>query len=545
LAVTVAALLVGGALAFAAMQGGATAPLSLDVTNSALTPSSSPWLRSASLTTTGTNELIVAFIAVDGPARQASQWITRVSGGGLTWTRAIGSNGQAGAAEAWTAWATTPLSHARVTAVPKVLGFEGSITLAAFKGATSTISNVRSASSPSGQPTVTVTTSMTGAWVWAVGNDWDNGIPRSPALGQSLASQFVDSNIGNTFWTQRQTSPNAASGTPVAIQDMKPSSDQWEYAALEIDPSGVAGPPPPAVTTTTSGGMPSTTTTSKPPSTTTTTKPPATTTTSTSAPSTTTTTKPPSTTTTSTTAPPGGGGAGQCITGPQDNLGPYSYAAITNSNGYNTYVGNNEWGANSGTSQKICGTSPGSWTLQASAVPSNYTGVQTYPDIQQLMDDYCGGTWNTCSNTTDTPLSALHSLTSTYGTVNPPLAQGDWEAAYDIWLNNTPNSEIMIWTTTSNVRLADNGSQVFNTNVTIAGQSYTYMNYGGGLPILVLNSNAASGTIDVLAALKYLQSIGQVSANATLAQLDFGWEICNTAGTTQTFQVNNYSISMS
>jgi len=81
--------------------------------------------------------------------------------------------------------------------------------------------------------------------------------------------------------------------------------------------------------------------------------------------------------------------------------------------------------------------------------------------------------------------------------------------------------------------------------VSIGGQSFTYQNYGGSLPQLVLKANHASGAVDVLAALKYLESVGQVPSTATISQLDFGWELCNTAGTTVDFAVNGYSISAS
>jgi putative cell wall-binding protein len=240
--------------------------------------------------------------------------------------------------------------------------------------------------------------------------------------------------------------------------------------------------------------------------------------------------------------PGSGGGVPQCTSDPQGSLGPFDYPPIVNSNGYNTYVGNNMWAANPGTTQTVCGTGPGNWAVTANAGPDGYTGVQTYPDVQQLMDDWTGSGWNDGPTTTDTPLGALHSLTSMYAITSPSV--GDWEAAYDIWLDNTPNNEIMIWVYTSADR-GTGGSTVVDTNVNVAGQSFTYMNYGGGLPILALNTNQASGTVDVLAALRYLQSIGQVSPDATLSQLDFGWEICNTSGQSLTFKMSNYSISAS
>jgi hypothetical protein len=224
-------------------------------------------------------------------------------------------------------------------------------------------------------------------------------------------------------------------------------------------------------------------------------------------------------------------------------LGAYGFQRITNSNGYNTYVANNMWAPNRGTAQIVCGTSPGNWTVTSNAGPHGYSGVQTYPNVQQLFNDWTGAGWNDGPHMTDTPLSALRSLRSTYRVVSPSPTIGRWEAAYDIWLDKTPNHEIMIWVVTSTGR-GRGGATVVDRDVSISGLAFTYENYRGGLPILALNTNQASGTIDVLAALKYLESIGQVSPTATLSQLDFGWEICSTVGA-QTFQVTDYSITAS
>lgn len=254
----------------------------------------------------------------------------------------------------------------------------------------------------------------------------------------------------------------------------------------------------------------------------------------------TTTTHPTTTTTTAASA-----GTERCTSDPSGDLPgnrAYDYAGIVNSNGYNTYVDNNMWAANSGSTQTVCGTSPGDWAATADMQPSGYTGVQTYPNVQQLFDDWTGSGWNGSGAATETPMSALSSLTSTYTIVDPPEATGDWEAAYDIW---TSAGELMIWVDTSTERLQDNGSAVVDRSVAIDGQSYTYMNYGGRLPIMVLNTDESSGTIDVLDVLKYWQSTGVIPADTTIGQLDFGWEICNTAGRQLTFQVTNYTISSS
>jgi hypothetical protein len=70
-------------------------------------------------------------------------------------------------------------------------------------------------------------------WVFAVGNDWDNAIVRTPSSGQVLVDQKVDTHVGDTYWVQSTTAPSAANAL-VDIHDSSPTTDQWNYAAVEI-----------------------------------------------------------------------------------------------------------------------------------------------------------------------------------------------------------------------------------------------------------------------------------------------------------------------
>jgi hypothetical protein len=235
----------------------------------------------------------------------------------------------------------------------------------------------------------------------------------------------------------------------------------------------------------------------------------------------------------------------QCTSGASGSLGPYSGAAISNSNGYNTYVANNMWGANAGTTQTVCAANPGDWTVVAKAGPGDYSGVQTYPNVQQLFNNWTGSGWNQGPSMSDTPISALHSLTSTYATRNP--STGIFEAAYDIWLSSAKGQqgnqkgqgqEVMIWV--HNVNRGTGGATI-DAHTTLSGVPTTLMNYGSEL-ILSFDHNQPSGTVDLLAALKYLQSIGRVPPSAVIGQIDFGWEICSTARQALTFQVTHYTL---
>ena len=88
----------------------------LDKTVTTKQASGSSSISSPSISTAQPNELLVAFIASDGPATGGSQRITAVTGGGLTWTLRSRANAQAGTAEIWTAPATNVVTNVIVTA---------------------------------------------------------------------------------------------------------------------------------------------------------------------------------------------------------------------------------------------------------------------------------------------------------------------------------------------------------------------------------------------------------------------------------------------
>ena len=112
--------------------------------------------------------------------------------------------------------------------------------------------------------------------------------------------------------------------------------------------------------------------------------------------------------------------------------GLYAYPLIPNSNGYTTYVSNNCWADPSASDQHR--RDPGNGTVRADEPASN-TGVKTYPDVQQLFSDWTGGGWNNGPNVTDTPVSGLTRLSSSYAETMPHNSGTDAQAAWDIWLS--------------------------------------------------------------------------------------------------------------
>ncbi|HKU35990.1 MAG TPA: galactose oxidase-like domain-containing protein, partial [Paenarthrobacter sp.] len=185
------------------------------------------------VTTTGSNELLLAFISSDGPSTASSARIASVTGAGLTWTLRQRSNTQPGTAEIWQAVAPGPLSNATVTATQASGTWQAAMTVVAFRGADTTTGATLGANAPSGAPTATLTTTRSGSWVWGVGTDWSNPISRTPGPNQTRVDQYL-APAGDTYWVQRQNSTTPANGTAVTINDTSPTSDRWDLAIIEI-----------------------------------------------------------------------------------------------------------------------------------------------------------------------------------------------------------------------------------------------------------------------------------------------------------------------
>jgi len=221
-------------------EEGTPAPLSLDASVSAHQSSGGATISSPAISTSQAGELLLAFVASDGPNASGAQSVTGVSGGGLSWTLRRRANAQAGTAEIWQAVAPAKLTNATIAATRANGGYQGAIAVAAFEGAETSANGATAAgSAASGAPSVSLTTTRPGSWVWGVGDDWDSAKARTPGAGQELVDQFL-SPSGDTFWTQRQAKATPAAGASVSIDDTAPSGDRWNLAAVEV-PAAEAG----------------------------------------------------------------------------------------------------------------------------------------------------------------------------------------------------------------------------------------------------------------------------------------------------------------
>lgn len=186
--------------------------------------------------------------------------------------------------------------------------------------------------------------------------------------------------------------------------------------------------------------------------------------------------------------------------------------------------------------QSVWANSSADWGVVSTMAHGN-TAVMAYPAVQDLFS----------RGNPPAPLADARELLSTFTESMPATPGTIGEAAYDIWLNDW-NTEIMIW--------VDNQHQRFNrppvATVIFNGQRFAvYVTHGGsgGYPrgpfFFVLQRNETSGTVDVLAAIRWLERVGYLAPSRTgINAVDFGWEICSTGGVAEDFSISRYTLSV-
>jgi hypothetical protein len=185
---------------------------------------------SVPVTTTKAGDVLLALASESGPSSGGQS--TAVSGGGLTWTLVKRANAVRGTAEIWQAKATAVLSGATIRMKPARTGYHGSLTVVALsgtKGATASAAG----SAGSGAPSVSLTTTSAGSWIIGAGIDPAKAVSRSPAVGQSLLHQWVDTSGAVTAWAQTAR-PASPAGSAAGIADTAPTADPWNLVAVEV-----------------------------------------------------------------------------------------------------------------------------------------------------------------------------------------------------------------------------------------------------------------------------------------------------------------------
>jgi len=200
--------------------------------------------------------------------------------------------------------------------------------------------------------------------------------------------------------------------------------------------------------------------------------------------------------------------------------------------GYTLY--NDVWGSGHG-SQTIWANSFSNWGVWANH--PNTGGIKAYPN---------------CTRYVGKALSALASCKSSFNATTP--SGGAWESTYDIWDSNNAH-EIMLWMNWTGAvgpiasSYNSSGQPVATySNISVGGHTwniYTGSNGSNAVYSFLRTSKTNSGTVDVLAIFKWLQSKGLLG-NVTLGNVQYGFEITSSYGTNGAglnYTTNSYSVS--
>jgi hypothetical protein len=181
-------------------------------------------------------------------------------------------------------------------------------------------------------------------------------------------------------------------------------------------------------------------------------------------------------------------------------------------------------------SQTMDVCSQASWYVDDTTTSTTNTAVLVYPNVQENFSS---------------DVSSYSSINSSYAANSS--SGGDYEFAYDIWLNGfgTGSNEVMIWT--QNHGQTPGGSLVAS-DVTVDGLAWDVYATSDDSYIAFVPSGGASypsGTLSLLDFFDYLMNNSQIPTTSTLTQIDYGVEICNTDGVQGQFNFTNFSISTS
>jgi hypothetical protein len=187
------------------------------------------------VSTDGDGELLLAFVAADGPDR-GSQRVSGVTGGGLTWKLIARDNRTGGTTEVWQAATTKKITGLSVTAT-LTGSYDGMITVAVFDGAATKVGATGTGAGRSGPAVAALTPKACGSLIWAVGHNWSAARELRPVAGQSIVRSFIDRRVSDSYWVQQVDRPVDA-GAEVRVQTNGFTKDRWTLAAVEIPGRG-------------------------------------------------------------------------------------------------------------------------------------------------------------------------------------------------------------------------------------------------------------------------------------------------------------------
>lgn len=191
--------------------------------------------------------------------------------------------------------------------------------------------------------------------------------------------------------------------------------------------------------------------------------------------------------------------------------------AVWRSGGF--FINNNKWNPSAGP-QTIWAVSSAFWGVKSTQWMGDWR-VKSFPCVER--------------NFSNVRVSSFRTLRNGF-TQSMPAIRGrpGAEAADDVWLDDR-RIEVMIW--------VDNHGQSPAGHVIghakIGGQHFAVWHHGSYYAF-ALDHNENTGQTDILASLKWLINHHYISADATITQVGFGWEIAYTGGVSRNFTVTRY-----
>jgi hypothetical protein len=181
----------------------------------------------------------------------------------------------------------------------------------------------------------------------------------------------------------------------------------------------------------------------------------------------------------------------------------------------------------------------------AASYPAGNTAVCAYPnvwphDAQGAVDGYS-------------------QITSTFSESFPHNGSTHAWGMFDLWFNNWANEVMVQYDFSNNAPCPTTPitDKVFGGTSGVPSQSwflctltspeangtYKTMAWKLGTDQTDLRSES-SGSIDILAMIKYLEKKGYLPARSTWTAISMGWEICSTGGRTETFTGSGFTVKM-
>jgi hypothetical protein len=87
------------------------------------------------------------------------------------------------------------------------------------------------ASSASGLPSITLTTTRDDSWCWSVKSDWSAGGVGTPGTSQSLVHNYSSAEYDSDVWNRTD---RVTSGNNVTLNETAPSAQNFNQVAVEI-----------------------------------------------------------------------------------------------------------------------------------------------------------------------------------------------------------------------------------------------------------------------------------------------------------------------